>query len=218
MPFDKCLDYKVSAETRQLVWRSFEEGGAFITRRDGQPFKFAAPTAVPPTLKVDAERMLADPVLFKRLVGEFAAHPCVLAADALSGAPNGVNEFAIALGERTGKPVVHMVRPEGAPRSGIEFVHQDDKDLAQAVGDICIVEDISNSGLSAFLTAQIIREANPLVDIHTLSMMQRSQVDPVYTEGADAIAYHTFVRQDIPLTLEAFEEQFPGIEVYRAEA
>jgi hypothetical protein len=213
MPFNTCLKYEVPSTDAALVWRSLGEGGVFITREGGKPFVFAAPTEQPPTLKADAERLNGYPEIVDRLLGLYALHPCVIDAEVLSFVPNGMADFGNQLGRRIGKPVINLFRPEGAPRSDIRFVVPHHKALAREAHTICAVEDISTTGFSAHATARVLRGINPELDIHSLSMLQRDAVDPVYTEGTDGVAYHTFVRQDIPLTVEAFRQQFPDISV-----
>ncbi len=213
MPFDTCLHYEVPPDESALVWQSLGEGGAFITRQSGEPFVFAAPTDEPPTLKVDAERLGDHQEIVDRLVGLYAMHPCVQEAGALSLVPNGMADFAGQLGRYTGKDVIGLFRPDGAPRSDMRFISPDDETLALQVSTVCVVEDVSRIGFSAHAAAKVLRDANPGLDVHTLSMLQRDVVDPAYTEEPGGIHYHTFVRQYIPLSVEEFRRQFPNINV-----
>lgn len=183
----------------------------FITREGGQSFTFA--TGQEATLKLDAERLGAHRKIVDRLLGLYALHPCIAEADVLSFVPNGVADFTNELGNRIGKRVIRLFRPDGAPRTDIRFVSPEDEALAHEARTVCAVEDISRTGFSAHATARVLRGANPGLDIHTLSMLQRDAVNPSYEIGEGAITYHTFVRQDIPLTVEEFRERFPEIEV-----
>lgn len=211
MPFKICPEYSVPASDADLVWRSLGEGGVFVTREGGKPFTFA--TGQKATLKLDAERLGAHRKIVDRLLGLYALHPCVVDADVLSFVPNGVADFTAELGSRIGKRVIQLFRPDGAPRTDIRFVSPEDEALAREASSVCEVEDISRTGFSAHATAKVLRGANPDLDIHTLSMLQRDAVDPSYEAGEGGITYHTFVRQDIPLTVEEFRERFPEIEV-----
>lgn len=74
-----------------------------------------------------------------------------------------------------------------------------------------MVEDISRTGFSAFVAAQVLRRINPALDIHTLSLLQRDRVDDAYQKGPHALVYHTFIRRDLPLDVETFKKQFPAI-------
>lgn len=213
MPFRTCRQYEVSPATRELVWASLGEGEVFITRDGGVPFTFA--TGQQATLKADAERLFAKRAIQERLLGIYGVHPCVVEADALSFVPNGTAGFAKELRHKfqPTKPIVRLYRPDGAPRTDIRYVSPSDRMLAQEMGSVCLVEDISRTGFSAHVTAQILREANPGLDIHTLSMLQRDEVEPRYKEGVDAVVYHTFVRQDLPLEVDEFRQQFPDIPI-----
>lgn len=211
----QCLDHKVPTCTADSVWQSFNEGGVFVTREGGKPFTFA--TGQQATLKLDAERLSIHPKIVDRLLGLYALHPCIVEADVLSFVPNGMAEFADRLSRRMGKKLIRLVRPDGAPRTDIRFVSAQDETLAGEADTVCAVEDISRTGFSAHTTARVLRQANPRLDVHTLSMLQRDRVDPAYEAGSEGVVYHTFVRQDIPLELGEFREQFPGIEVRTVE-
>jgi hypothetical protein len=211
MPLNQCLEYEAPANDSRMVWESFSEGGVFVTREEGKPFTFA--TGQEATIKLDAERLAVHPEIIDRLLGLYALHPCVTEADALSYVPNGMADFADKLGRRIGKQVIKLVRPDGAPRTDIRYVGPDDEALAREVSSVCAVEDISRTGFSAHATARVLREANPGLDVHTLSMMQRDAVDLVYETDPGGVTYHTFVREDIPLSLEEFQQQFPDIAV-----
>jgi|GEM_PF-3526198 len=94
----------------------------------------------------------------------------------------------------------------------LKYVEPGDEALAREASSVCAVEDISRTGFSARAAAQVLATTNPSLDIHTLSMMQRDAVDPAYVMD-HGVTYHTFVRQDIPLAVEAFRQQFPDIAV-----
>jgi hypothetical protein len=211
MPLNQCLEYEVPADDSRAVWDSFNEGGVFITREGGKPFIFA--TGQEATLKLDAERLAVHPEIIDRLVGLYALHPCVAEADILSFVPNGMADFADKLGRRIGKQVIKLFRPDGTPRTDIRYIGSDDEALAREVSSICAVEDISRTGFSAHATARVLRGTNLNLDVHTLSMMQRGAIAPIYETGSDRVTYHTFVREDIPLSLEEFRQQFPDISV-----
>lgn len=211
MPFNTCLDHEVTTHDCELIWRSLGEAGAFITREGGKPFTFA--TGQKATLKLDAERLADQPKIVERLLGLYALHPCIIEAEALSFVPNGMSDFADKLSRCIGKQLIRLTRPEGAPRADITFVSLEDRALASSVHTVCAVEDISRTGFSAHLTARVLHEANPNLDIHTLSMLQRDTVDPSYETGTDGIVYHTFVHRPIPLALEEFREQFPNVQI-----
>ncbi len=211
MSFKKCLEYTLPASDADLVWRSLGEGGVFVTREGGESFIFA--TGQKATLKLDAERMGAHREIIDRLLRLYALHPCVMEAEALSFVPNGVADFTNELGRRIGKQVIRLFRPDGAPRTDIRITSPEDEALAHEVSSICMVEDISRTGFSAHAAARVLRSANPNLDIHTLSMLQRDAVDPSYELGKGGIVYHTFIRRDIPLAIEEFRQQFPDIKV-----
>ncbi len=211
MPFHKCFDYEVPGDASDLVWHSLGEGGAFVTRKGGKPFTFA--TGQKATLKLDAERLADHPRIVERLLGLYAMHPCIIEADALSFVPNGMADFADKLSRQMGKQLIRLIRPDGAQRTDIRFVSPEDEALANSVSTICSVEDISRTGFSAHATARMLRGTNPQLDVHTLSMLQRDTVDPSYATGADGIAYHTFAHRHIPLAIEEFREQFPGVQI-----
>jgi hypothetical protein len=212
MSFNECRQYVVSAETSNLVWRSLGEGEVFVTREGGRPFTFAS--GQPATLKADAERLFAKRQLKQRLLGIYSVHPCVVAAAALSFAPNGMADFTEALRRKLNKPIIRLFRPEGAPRSDIRYVDaEEDVSLAQEVGSVCVLEDVSTTGFSAHQAARVLFSANPGLEIHTLSMLQRDEVKASYQEGPEAVVYHTFVRQDLPLDVAGFRARFPDIPV-----
>lgn len=215
MPFNTCLDHHVSAAESQLAWQSLGDGEVFVTREDGTPFKFAAPTPVPPTLKADAELLYKHPRPLARLLGLFIEHPCITEADAVSFVPNGPADFARWIGEITGKPLIALVRPDGAARDDLSYRTGDDRDRAAEASSVCMIEDISRTGFSAHVTAALLRSTNPDLNVHTLSMLQRDQVEPRYQNPQDpaSVVYHTLVRRDLPLTLEVFQQQFPDLHV-----
>ena len=207
MSFSRCLSYKPPASTSEAVWQCFGEGGGFIARVGGQLFTFA--TGQQATLKVDFERLGRRPDIVDRLLSLYALHPCVIDADALSLVPNGVAKFTDELGRRIGKPVIGLFRPEGALRSDIRFRSTGDQERARNVTSVCMIEDISRTGFSAHAAARVLRSVNPKMDIHTLSMLQRDTVDPQYQKGPGALIYHTFVRRDVPLSIDEFRKRFP---------
>jgi orotate phosphoribosyltransferase len=212
MSFNKCWQYEVPTKTSQMVWRSLGEGEVFVTREGGKPFILAS--GQPATLKADAERLFAKRKLRQRLLGIYSVHPCVVEADALSFAPNGMAGFAEALRKKLKKPIIRLFRPEGAPRTDIRYVdEEEDIRLTQEVGSVCVLEDVSTSGFSAHEAARVLFSANPDLEIHTLSMLQRDEVKADYQTGPGAIVYHTFVRQDLPLDVAGFKDRFPEIPV-----
>ena len=215
MSFSKCLQYEIPTADATIVWQELGAGDAFITRAGGLPFTFA--TGQKATLKVDAERLATHPEVLDKFLDLYAAHPCVQEAEVLSFVPNGMADFGVELGHRMGKRVIHLFRPEGAPRTDIRYVSAQDEALARDVSSVCLVEDISRTGFSAHVVASMLRKANPGMDIHTLSMLQRGPVESAYQAGNGSITYHTFVRRDIPLTLEEFQQQFPTIPVHTVE-
>jgi hypothetical protein len=209
--FHTCLQYEVPDSIAELVWQSLVDGQVFITREGGKSFTFA--TGQQATLKADAESLSNHPGIIKKLLELYAAHPCVREADVLSFVPNGTADFTEQLGKLTGKPIVHLFRPEGAPRPDMRFKTPEDQEVVKAAKSICAIEDISRTGFSAHITAKILRAINPDLEVHTLSMLQRDDVEQQYQEGPDAVVYHTFVRRDIPLEIDTFKQQFPGIVV-----
>lgn len=198
--------------TAEAVWRSLGEGEVFITRENGKPFVFA--TGQEATLKADAERLFKRRKTCERLLGIYGAHPCVLAADAVSFVPNGPADFTEKLRWRLEKPIIRLDKPEGGSTMDMRFLSPDEIDTARQVGSVCLVEDISRTGFSASVAAGLLRSVNPGLDIHTLSLLQRDEVDPMYEEGDNSVVYHTFVRQDLPLSVEEFRRQFPELPVY----
>jgi hypothetical protein len=211
MSFSDCTKYKVPKAVAEQVWQNLVDGEVFITRAGGASFTFA--TGQKATLKADAESLDSHPEIIEKLLGLYASHPCVAEADALSFVPNGVADFTDKLGKLTGKRVIRMFRPPGAPRADMRFMSREDQSLAREVSTVCTVEDISRTGFSAHVTAQVLRAANPGLEIHTLSMLQRDEVEARYQRGDEAVVYHTFVRQDLPLEIDDFRRQFPGVKV-----
>ncbi len=203
-----CLRYCVPAADASLIWNSFSDAGAFITKANGQPFAFAAGSQA--TLKIDADRLNAHPKIIGQLLSIYRRHPCVIAADTLSFVPNGAAFFAVELARALNKPLIKLIRPDGAERSDIRFVGHEDTQLAAEARRVCLLEDISNTGLSAFWAAAVLWQVNASLAIHTVSMLQRSDVDDSY---AQHLVYHTLLRRDVPLTVEEFVVRFPGLKI-----
>lgn len=211
MPRENCSGYTVPPETGQLAWESLVAGGAFITPKDGVPFEFAGGAAA--TLKVDAERADHHPQALASLAGLLAAHPCVEGADVLSFVPNGMAAKARVVGELAGKEVVELYRPQGAPRSDIRPRNERSMELAGSAGRICLLEDVSSTGFSAHAAAAILYRLNPRLSIHSLSILQRGPVQHTYTQPPNPVTYHTLLRRGLPLTIQAFRQQFPDVPV-----
>lgn len=195
-----------------MVWKSLGAGDVFTTREGGQPFIFA--TGQEATLKADAERLNDHPHIIAELLQLYADHPCIASADILSFVPNGTAAFTDKLGHLMDKRVIRLFRPRGAARTDIQFRDGEAKGLTREAQTICLIEDISRTGFSAHATAKVLRSVNPKLTIHTISLLQRDAVEQQYQEGPDAVVYHTFVRRDLPLTLEEFKQQFPSIPVH----
>lgn len=196
-----------------LVWDALKQGDIWITRgKDGPHFQFAAGALA--EVKGDGERLRHAPKEHGLVLGLMAVHPCVEWADALCGVPNGMNDNTEEIGERTGKPVIRMYRPEDAiSRYDLRFVSTADERLASEAENICLAEDLSSTGSSPWHQAQILRGVNPDLAIHTLSMLHRSPIDPQYQRAPSGITYHTLCTalEPIPLDYDSFVETL-GIE------
>jgi hypothetical protein len=184
----------------------------YVTPGVGQTFKFAARNQLA-TLKVEARRLLNNPTVRGRLLDICGVHPCVVTADALAPVPNGMSEFTDELGELFHKPVIRMTRPNRERRNDIRFVAPTDEALAKSVLSVCELEDVSRTGFSAYATGKRLREVNPNLEVHSLSVLQRNIVEEQYQKGPEAITYHTLAHQTLPLDIATFRQQFPDIPV-----
>lgn len=211
MPFTSCLTYKVPDDVARSVWVTLGEAGVFITRANGEAFTFAAGQTA--TIKTDAERLFENPALRPRALAYYASHPCVSGADAISFVPNGTATIAADIARMLGRPFVSLVRAKGAPRADMRFVSDEDVATIRRVSSVCLIEDVSSTGFSAHAAAAVLRRVNPRLVVHSVSLLQRHPVDRPYEEGSGAVAYHTFVRQDVPLDVAAFRATFPGMRV-----
>jgi hypothetical protein len=231
MPFDTCLNYEVPPSDGEKIWQSLIEVRAFVTNRDGSTFNFAAEQleatlssealAEPgPTLKVEADYLWTRPDIRGDLVDIVVTHPCVQEADLLSYAPNGPRQFTHDLGrhDSVGKSVINLWRPRDAPRWDIRYGDENDdgesdRELTRAVGSICLIEDVSSTGSTAHRSAEVLRQLNPGLVIHSLSLLQRGDVKSRYQEGPSAVMYHTILQRRIPRKVETFKALFSGISV-----
>lgn len=211
MSSSRCHNYTVPAPAAELVWQGLVQAGAFITHKNGQPFVFASGGTA--TLKIDAEYIYDHPAIFEQLVDLYSHHPCVQAADTLSFVPNGAAKFATALGQRTHKPVIYLYRPPGANRAAIDFTNNAARTVAKQAHTTCLVEDISNTGYSAHITAGVLRRAKPDLVIHTLSLLQRAAVNKSYQTGPLALHYHTFLQRTVPTDIAVFKKVFGNIPI-----
>lgn len=215
---DPCRNYQPRPDTSELVRQTFADAGAFETPAFGEPpFQFAAGSEA--TLKINAEHVL-ELTYRRRLLGLYAIHPCLIRAKAIVGVPNGMTTFAQELSRWTQRPLIQLVRPDGAGRYEYELSGQSLEEVRNLLetgsngrcdSHVCIVEDVSTTGSSAYHVAQMLREFRPGLRAHTLSMWERGVINQKYTTGDDAVVYHTFVQQPVPADVDEFRRQFPDL-------
>lgn len=206
-----CENFEVPAVQSEAMWRILGDGKSFVTNKDGRPFHLAR-DGEEATLKIDAFNVLGDRVLAREMYDLYAGHPCIEWADTIAFVPNGAKPTAMNVGHRTGKPVVCMRRPPDAPKHEMYYQSQVDSDTVRAAGRICIIEDVLRTGYSTELTALKLWKINPELEIHSLSAIQRAEVDPRYM--GSGITFHTFVRRDIPMDVAVFRQQYPTVPVH----
>lgn len=191
----------------RLVWQTFRDGGTMITHGPDRPFGFA--TGELATLKADAENLADSPVRVGMILGIMALHPCVEWADMLIGVPNGMNKNALWIGQSVVKPVVGLIRPEVAQsRYEYEFANLEDMTKLEHAAQICLLEDVSRTGSTAWHVARFLRQHYPHLIIHSLTMLQRGPVAAKYQVGPNKLDYHWLCRRDIPLDAGSFAKLF----------
>jgi hypothetical protein len=193
-----------------IIWDALQRGAIWITRgKGGEPFEFAAGARA--EVKGDASRLRYTPEAHRLILGTMATHPCLAWADALVPVPNGMIDDTNELGRRLEKDVIHMHRPEdAASRYDIRFDSYIDKELAAAAGSVCLIEDLTSTGSTPYEQAKILREVNPKLVVHTLSILHRAPVQLEYQEGENAVVYHTLcaASEPIPLGIDEFVERY----------
>jgi hypothetical protein len=205
--------------------RLLDNLGCFVTLPDGQRFTFAS--EIESEVKVIGDPVCEDDAARNDMAGVFADHGCVRAADGIGYIPEGVRPLVVTLADKakkpdgTTKPLVHMHRRPGGARHDYEFGLPDDpvhtaeqaKEILASLGIICLAEDISTIGSSAYAVAKMMRTVNPHLRIHTLAMLHRGNVKPEYQIGKRAVGYHALAKLDIPFTKAAFATQLPWLKL-----
>jgi orotate phosphoribosyltransferase len=197
----RCIDLegagfnvqKTADETREALLSA----GVFI---EGN-FEFAS--GIKATLKVDAELLYEKPKQLEIILGHFATFPCVQDADVLLYVPNGMRSFMTMLGEELNKPVAGVIRKPGVT-SKYDFVFQSTKDeeLALSATSPVIGEDVVTTLGSVAGVRSLLK---PEQSVHSLAMLLRGTVDPVYQTG---LTDHYLLVRDIPTDKDEFKRQF----------
>lgn len=193
-----CVDFN-SQKAAEDVWDAFLSAGVFI---EGD-FTFAS--GIKATLKADAEQLYNHPKQLERVIGHFAAYPCVASSDVLLYVPDGMKIFMQKLGRDLDKPVVLAERDRSsASRYAFIFSSVADRELALNAEHPLIGEDIvttlgSVAGLRKLLP--------PDQDVHSLAILLRGQVNPDYQIG---LTDHYLLTRQIPTDKEEFYRQLNG--------
>jgi len=176
------------------TWESLISADVFI---EGD-FTFAS--GIHATLKADAEKLYDHPKQLAVILGHFATYPCVQDAEVLLYVPDGMRQFVTLLGKELDKPVVGAKRRPGAI-SKYDFVYESDADEEIALKSKAPVigEDIVTTLGSVAGIRKLLRPEQP---VHSLAMLLRGTVNPVYQEG---LVDHYLLKRKIPTDKNEFK-------------
>ncbi len=196
-----------------IIWSALQRGGIWITRgKQGEPFSFAS--GLTAEVKGDASRLRSVPDVYQIVLDRLVVHPCVAWADVLAPVPNGTIPETAWLARQLGKQVIGMHRPDDATsHHDMQYNSRADRELAAAVGSVCFIEDVTSTGSTPYAQAEVLREVNPHIAVHTLSILHRSPVLPQYQQGAEAVVYHALcaTAEPVPRGYDEFVERY-GVE------
>jgi hypothetical protein len=190
------------------MWEALRSADAFVQGTH----RFAAGQSA--TLKVEAERLYNHPKQLAIVMGHFAAHPFVKAADVLVYVPKGTKRFITELGKELGKPVAHTIRnPSAPPHDRYNFTYQSlaDKELLLAAKNPFVGEDVISTLGSVAGVGKLFR---PEQQIHALGMLLRGTVNPMYRLGSDGnqrIFDDYLLERFIPLDKDEFHLMYPDV-------
>lgn len=175
------------------TWEALLSAGVFV---EGD-FTFASGKRA--SLKADAEKLYAHPRQLGVVLGHFATYPCVQDADVLLYVPDGMRQFVTQLGSELDKPVVGANRKLGATsKYDFVFASEADRKLAQSAKAPVIGEDIVTTLGSV---AGIRKLLKPDQTVHSLAMLLRGTVNPVYQKG---LVDHYLLVKEIPTSKDEF--------------
>lgn len=189
----------------KLVWNTFVGNEVFIRRSRDRLWTFSDLSQA--EVKADADRL--GPESRCLILGTMAMHPCVLQADLLVGVPDGMTRDAAGLAEKLDKQSAQLRRIKNGGRHDYEWVDGAQAEIAADAVSACVLEDISTTGSSAHATALLLREANPYLQIHSLSMLLRGAVQQRYIvtpDSADAVIdqFHALCTRFVPREHDTF--------------
>lgn len=196
----RCADIEQTGFDAQRaaeeIWEAMLSADIFV---EGD-FKFAS--GIHATLKVDAELLYEKPKQLRVILGHFATFPCVQDADVLLYVPNGMRQFMTQLGNEIGKPVANASRkPDATSKYDFVFSSPADEELALLADKPLIGEDIVTTLGSVAGLRRLLR---PDQSVHSLAILLRGIVSPVYQEG---LTDHYLLVRDIPTDKDEFKRQ-----------
>lgn len=196
----RCSDLEAAGFDAQRAatetWQVMLNSGMFI---EGE-FTFASGAKA--TIKADTEQLYGHPEQLEVILGHYAAFPCVQDADVLLYVPDGWREFTTMLGDRLGKPIAHTIRkPNAVSRYDFAFRSPDDELLAREAERPFIGEDIVTTLGSVAGVRRLLR---PEQTAHSLAMLLRGTVNPVYQTG---LTDHYLLQREIPLDKVEFQRR-----------
>ena len=181
---------KLAAED---TWQAMLAAGVFV---EGN-FTFASGQKA--TLKADAEKLYQHPKELAVVLGHFATHPSVQAADVLLYVPDGMKQFMTSLGREIAKPVVNAMRtPNATSKYDFMFSTPQDSELAQSAQRPLIGEDVVTTLGSIAAMRQLLR---PEQHVESLAILLRGTVNPDYQTG---LVEHYLVQRQIPTDAAEF--------------
>jgi orotate phosphoribosyltransferase len=192
----RCINpEQVEFDTQRAAedtWEALLSAGVFI---EGE-FTFASGQQA--TLKADAEKLYTQPKQLAVVMGYFATYPCVQDADVLLYVPDGMRKFVTMLGSELDKPVVGTSRKPGASKYDFVFASEADQELAQGAKAPVIGEDIVTTLGSVAGMRKLLKPDQP---VHSLAILLRDTVNPVYQKG---LVDHYLLTKEIPTSKDEF--------------